>query len=170
MRRKIGATRRKRTVKKVTRRRRRRISGTGDLQGMAMTALGVIGGAIAARELSNIVLKQFPGMDQKLIGAGQVVVGLVLPKFVKSKLGTDIGNGMVAFGGQVLAVNFGLIAGVKDTVSYRINGMPPYKNVRSISGGSGRIPSIGQGSGDLRSVGGLGRVTVPRSRSMGDQI
>ena len=105
-----------------TRRRRRRVSGIGklDVGGVLMDVAGLVGGAIIAREASNIVLKQFPGTSPLIIGIGQIGAGVLLPRLLKSKLGQDLGNGMVAFGGQVVAVNLGVISGNMPRTSYRI--------------------------------------------------
>jgi hypothetical protein len=128
-----GAVKRKTPVK-----RRRRVSGIGkmDLGSIAMDVAGLVGGAIIAREASTIILKQMPDTSHLLIGLGQVAAGVLLPRFMKSKLGNDLGNGMVAFGGQVLAVEAGLISGIgaapTDTMTYRISGGSNLK----INGGS----------------------------------
>lgn len=136
-RRKIGAAKRRSPAKrKTTTRRRRRVGGIGkmDMQGMLMTVVGLGAGAIAARELSNVALKMFSTLSPAMIGAGQIGVGLILPMLVKSKIGQDIGNGMVAFGVQVEAVSFGFISGLPGTTrSYRVSGT---SNLRVISGTS----------------------------------
>jgi hypothetical protein len=135
-------TRRKSTAKrKTTTRRRRRVSGIGkvNFSSVLMDVAGLAGGAIIARELSTVVLKQFPQASHMMIGAGQIAAGVILPMFLKSKLGTDLGNGMIAFGGQVLAVESGLISGIgmapgvpaNAVMSYSLNGM---NNIRAISG------------------------------------
>lgn len=134
-RRKVGGTRKVSGTKrkKTTTRRRRRVSGIGsiNLGGVAMTVLGLGVGAIAARELNTILVKQFPTLSPEIVGLAQIGIGVVLPMVVKSKLGTDIGNGMVAFGVQVEAVNLGLISGIgaNNKVSYRLSGAPLNQNV-----------------------------------------
>jgi hypothetical protein len=136
-RRKVGVARKKvsGTKRKTTTRRRKRVSGIGslDVGGIAMTVVGLGVGAIAARELNTILVKQFPTLTPTMVGLGQIAIGVALPMFMKSKLGTDIGNGMVAFGVQVEAVNFGLISGIgaapNRSVSYRLSGAPLNQNV-----------------------------------------
>lgn len=128
--RKIGAKRRRKAAPKrrTTHRRRRRISGLSgsDLSGIAMKVLGVGTGAIAARELNTIAVKQFPGLSPLLSGVGQVVAGIVLPMVVKNnKFVADMGDGMAANGVMVIAVSTGVISGANNTVSYRISGGRP---------------------------------------------
>jgi len=135
------ATKRRKTPAKRKTTRRRRVSGIGKLNisSLLMDVAGLAGGAIIARELSTVVLKQFPQTSHLMIGAGQIVAGAVLPMFLKSKLGNDLGNGMIAFGGQVLAVESGLIAGIgmapgvpsNAVMSYSLSGA---NNIRSIAG------------------------------------
>jgi hypothetical protein len=159
-------TKRRAPAKRKTTRRRRRVSGIGktDLGSIAMDVAALAGGAIIARELSTIVLKQLPGTSQLMIGAGQIAAGVILPLVWKTKLGQDLGNGMIAFGGQVVAVNVGLISGIgevpvrNDVMSYRISGGA---NLRAISGGA-NLRAV-SGGNDLNAVSGnmADRVTNP---------
>lgn len=129
--RKIGGKRRRKASPKrktTTRRRRRRISGLSglDFGGIAMKVAGVGVGAIAARELNTIAVKQFPGLSPMISGVGQVAVGILLPMFVKgNKFVADMGDGMCANGVMVIAVSTGVISGKENTVSYRISGGRP---------------------------------------------
>lgn len=159
MRRKTTVKRKPATKRKAAPRKRRRVSGIGsiNLQSVAMDVLALAGGAIAARELSTIALKQFPGTSHMLIGAGQIAVGVILPRMWKAKIADDIGKGMIAFGGQVLAVEAGLIAGIgninqgSDTMSYRISGGAQLRSVN----GPARLQAL-NGAGNLSTVGGAG--------------
>lgn len=138
--RKVSGKRRRKSAprRKSTGRRRRRISGVNDMTGMLTRVAGLTGGYVAARELADILLKQFPTLDQKIIAAGQIAIGMFLPKFVKSQLGQDLGNGMIALGGGAILVNMGVIQGPNDRMSYRINGT---QNLRVISG-TGRLSVV----------------------------
>jgi hypothetical protein len=148
-------TRRKTTPAKRRTTRRRRVSGIGkvNLNSLVMDVAGLVGGAVIARVGATMVLKQWPTASQMAIGAGQIAAGVLIPNLLKSKLGQDIGNGMIAFGGQVVLVNLGVISGVGaadgSTMSYRINGAG---NLRSVSG-AGQLRSV-SGAGRLRSVSG----------------
>ncbi|MET0461911.1 MAG: hypothetical protein ABW007_02110 [Chitinophagaceae bacterium] len=125
-----------------------KMSGIGNinLQDVAVTALALTGGAVLARVGSNIVLKQWPNTKHVLIGAGQVAAGVILPNVVKAKWAKDVGAGMIAFGGQVLAVNTGVVSGISGigspgaTMRYRIGGGP--NNIRAINGGPNNIRAI----------------------------
>lgn len=170
-RRKIGAVKRKRKapVKRATttRRRRRRISGIGkiDIGGIAMKAAGLGAGAIAARELNTIAVKQFPTITPMISGLIQVGAGVVLPMLVKgNKFVSDMGDGMIANGIMVEAVNMGIISGTdgNSTMSYRINGTG---NLKTISG-RGNLKTIA-GRGNLKTIAGTPRrVNYKRSEKL----
>ncbi|MES2219161.1 MAG: hypothetical protein V4501_12220 [Pseudomonadota bacterium] len=144
--------RKKTAAKKPGTRRRRRVNGANDIGPMIMTGLALGAGAIAAREVSNIVLKQWPGIDKKIIAAGQIAIGFVLPKFVKAPVAANIGKGMVAFGFQVMAVEVGVISGVGmggNRMSYRVNGTA---NLRPINGTPNLIAVNGVGGTDKKQL------------------
>jgi len=93
-----------RMKKRVTRRRR---SSMGSVKGGIMSAVGVIAGAVAAQFVSKAIDKALPAtMDDKtkklIDGAAPLVVGLVLPKVIKSEIGKNLGTGMIAVGGLKL--------------------------------------------------------------------
>lgn len=150
-------TKRRATAKRPTTRRRRRVSGIGkvNLNSVAMDVAGLVAGSVIARVGASMILKQWPSASQMMIGAGQIAAGILLPTVLKSKIGQDIGNGMVSFGGQVVLVNLGVISGIGEvgaggnTMSYRISGAG---NLRSVSG-AGKLRSVSGGS-YLRSVAG----------------
>lgn len=141
--RKVGKTKRRRRVSGVakvgakhrtTRRRRRRISGTGDIMGMVEKAGGLVLGAVAARELNTIVSGMFTppnSLSPAMSGLGQMVIGLFLPKFIKGSFVQAVGDGMVANGGMVLAVSAKVINGPSDRIAYRVNGTT---NLRVVNG------------------------------------
>lgn len=163
MRRKVsavsGTRKKRRTVKrKPTTRRRRRISGIGklDIQGLAMKVAGLGVGAIAARELNTIAVKQFPSLTPMVSGFIQIAVGVFLPIMVKgNKFVSDIGDGMIANGVMVEAVNLGIISGMPGNpsrMSYRINGSG---NLRAVAG-TGNMRAIA-GYNKLNAVAGTNR-------------
>jgi hypothetical protein len=69
--------------------------------GMLMDIAGVVAGAVIAKQL-NKVLK----FDAKILAAGKIVAGVMLPKFVKNPLMSGIGQGMIAIGGTELVGSF----------------------------------------------------------------
>lgn len=155
-----GKRKRKRSTagkRKTTGRRRRRISGIGgiDIKGLAMKVAGLGVGAIAARELNTIAVKQFPSLTPMVSGFIQIGVGVMLPMLVKgSAFVADIGDGMIANGVMVEAVNLGLISGMGNrSMSYRINGPG---QLRAIAGGvmPNGLHTIA-GKGDLNAVAGI---------------
>jgi hypothetical protein len=98
------ARRKSRMKKRVTRRRRHSM---GAAKGGIMSAVGVIAGAVAAQFVSKAIDKGLPATmedkTKKLIdGAAPLVVGLFLPKVIKSELGKNLGTGMIAVGGLKL--------------------------------------------------------------------
>jgi hypothetical protein len=113
--RKTGGTRKKAHhrvsgVKHKTHRRRRRVSGMGDISGMAEKAGGLVIGAVAARELNTLASK-FVTLSPLMSGVLQMAVGLALPKFVKGAFFQNMGDGMIANGGMVAIVATGVITG-----------------------------------------------------------
>ena len=108
--------RRKPVTRKVTRRPiRRRMSGVG-ASSPVMQVAGLIGGAILARVASNVITKAKPDLNSKIINAAQIGLGLYMPKLIKSQLGKDLGNGMIAAGGLGLVTSLGVINGI-DVIS-----------------------------------------------------
>jgi len=103
------ARRRKRSA--APKRRRRSMSGVAGSKNVLMTVAGIAGGALAARLIGNYAGKM-GNLSPKIISAGQVALGIFFPKFVKGKLGQDLGAGMVAVGGLSLAQNFNVISGI----------------------------------------------------------
>lgn len=144
MRRKVGGTKKRRvsgavgTHRRKTTRRRRRVSGANDIQGMATKVGGLVLGAVAARELNTLVVKFLPSFSPLMSGAVQVLVGVMLPKFVKSPFIADVADGMIANGGMVLVVSTGLISGPNDRMAYRINGTANH----NVVAGTGYMPTV----------------------------
>jgi len=100
--------RRKRSTKKSSY-RRRRMSGVGAMGSQITGALYTIAGAVAA----GAVTKFLPAtMNDKLKAAVPVVVGIMLPKYLKGNIGQGIGAGMVATGGLKLVQSFGILNGI----------------------------------------------------------
>jgi hypothetical protein len=156
--RKIGSTRRKRKSKVVTHRRRRRISGIGSKKGGIMDLVAVVGGAVAARELSNVVTKQFPGTSLAMVAGGQVALGYFLPHFVKQPWAKNVGLGMMAIGGTQLAVSAGLISGTGNRMQYTLS------NARKINGGTTGLSTISGGTSALSTISGHRMISgVPQS-------
>ena len=101
--------RRKRATKKRAIGRRRRMSGVGAMGSQITGALYTIAGAVAA----GAVTKFLPAtMNEKLKSAVPVVVGIMLPKYLKGNIGAGVGAGMVAAGGLKLVQSFGILNGI----------------------------------------------------------
>lgn len=148
MRRSVGRKRKASTKKSPTTRRRRRVSGVFG-KGDMMTALGLIAGGIAAREASNIVVKMFPGTSLTTIAVGQIAVGFLAPTFIKNSFVKSMGDGFKVMGGTQLAVGFGIISGVPQTMPLRIAGKG---DMRAVAGkGDMHVVS---GKGDMNTVSG----------------
>ena len=103
------ARRRKSTKKRTSRRRR---SGMGAMGGNLTTVLSMVAGAVAGRILQS---KLESKVNPKILAGGQIVAGMFLPKFVKSKLGAGLGAGMVVNGGVTLLNQFGVISAISGT-------------------------------------------------------
>jgi hypothetical protein len=128
-------------TKRKTHRRKRRISGTGDMMGAIEKAGGLVLGAVGGRELNTIAVKIVPTLSPMLSGALQAVVGYMLPKFIKGSFVAAVGDGMIANGGMVMLVSTGIINGPNNRMTYRVNGGT--SNLKVI-GGTSKLQVIGQ--------------------------
>ena len=129
--------------KKHTRRRRHTMSGVG---GDMTNVLAMVAGAIAGRMLQN----KFGGTNPKVVAAGQVAAGLILPRFVKNKFVAGIGTGMVVNGGVTLANQFGVVSAVSGMVGaddYSVDYISGTDNLTAIAGGIG-VTDTGIMTGD----------------------
>lgn len=95
------------------RRSRRSRVGAVDVKKIGMKIVGVTAGAFAARTLNNVVVKQFPtALSGWMLGAGDAVIGALVPKFLKSDLGVAIGDGMIAIGALTALQSLGVLQGI----------------------------------------------------------
>lgn len=150
-------------VGKVTRRRkttRRRGVGSIDIEQIGMKVLALGGGAIAARLLNTMMVKQFPTLSPIISGAIQIAAGVAIPMFVKAPVMANVGNGMIANGVMVEAVNFGIISGIgatPRTMQYRVSGTSQMSAVgaqrrRKMIGNTSQLSAVGNTS-QLSAVG-----------------
>jgi len=96
--------------------RRRRLGGILS-QDKLMKAGGAILGVVAIGFLNEKIGEMknadgTPKVDPKLVALGEVVLGFVLPNFVKNDLVEGLGLGMIAAGGVNAAKEFGIISGI----------------------------------------------------------
>lgn len=104
---------RKKAHKKTTHRRHhRRGVGAVNVKAMGMKIAGIAGGAFLCRTVNNMAVKQFPTLDQKIIGIGDVVLGFVFPKFLKNSLGEGIGDAFITIGSLTTLQAFGALNGM----------------------------------------------------------
>lgn len=114
-------------------RRRGRVGGILS-QDRIMKSVGAVVGVIA----TGFINKQFgevdaatgkPKIDPKLLALGEVLVGFMLPNFVKGSLVEGVGLGMVAAGGYNAAKDMGIVSGLPIVGGYEhlriVNGIPP---------------------------------------------
>jgi hypothetical protein len=149
------------------RRRRRRMGGIGAIHPTHIIEKvgGMVGGAVAARQLNAIAVKIVPNLSPVVSGIAQAAIGYMLPKYWKGNLGQAVGNGMITNGGMVAAVSLApnLLAGIdgigaSSTMRYSVGRPAPY--VQSVNGNSPRyIQSV---NGGLNGVGDAGEENRPR--------
>lgn len=98
---------RRKTSKKTSRRRstRRRGIGAINIQSALMDTAGILAGAAAAGYVNKLLLSRQSTMIQKV---APIALGLLTPTIVKSNLGKNLGNGMIAYGGVKILQGFGL--------------------------------------------------------------
>jgi hypothetical protein len=116
--------------------RRRRVGGIMN-QSKVMKALGAIAGVIATGVINDQVAKMknadgTPKVDPKILAVAEVVLGFMLPNFVKGDIVEGIGYGMIGAGGVNAAKGFGLITGVPIIAGYndmqivgKVGNLPP---------------------------------------------
>jgi hypothetical protein len=147
------ARRRRVAKKRPTTRRRRRVSGISS-SNLLMTVAGIAGGAIVARVAANMAAKSI-ALNPKIVSAGQIALGVFLPKFIKSQLGKDLGAGMIAVGGLSLAQNLGVIAGVEDELTIAVNGFNGSDSLTAVSGYGNDYGFSVNGTSELSAVNGI---------------
>lgn len=96
--------------------RRRRVGGILS-QDKLMKAGGAILGVVAIGFLNEKIGEMknadgTPKVDPKIVALGEVILGFVLPNFVKNDLVEGVGLGMIAAGGVNAAKEFGIISGI----------------------------------------------------------
>lgn len=102
-----------RKAKKHTTKRRRKMSG--GVQGMLTQAVGLVGGAVAARFLTNSP-NILPKIDGKIKSAAAIGLGLYFPQLVKGSIGASVGAGMIAMGGLALVQSTGVIGEIDSMI------------------------------------------------------
>ena len=88
---------------------------SGGMQGVLTQAVGLVGGAVAARILTNSS-KILPQLDAKIKDAAVIGLGLYFPKLVKGPIGASVGAGMVAMGGLALVQSTGAIGAIDEMI------------------------------------------------------
>ena len=82
-------------------------------------------------------------MNDKLKAAVPVVVGIMLPKYLKGNVGAGIGAGMVAAGGLKLVQSFGILNGIpNDYNAYQVPSVSGTYNNAGLVDTSYMTPSI----------------------------
>ncbi len=128
--------RRKSTKKRIN---RRRMSGVGAIGGQVTNALYTIAGAVAAGAVTKILPATF---NDKIKAAVPVVVGIMLPRFIKGNIGTGIGAGMVAAGGLKLVQSFGILNGIGAYAGYQVPQIAAAYNTNGLVDTSYMTPAI----------------------------
>jgi len=118
--------RRRKVAKKTSYRRRSKRSMGAVGSGMLMDIAGVVAGAVIAKQL-NKVLK----FDAKILAAGKIALGVMLPKFVKNPLINGVGQGMIAIGGTELVGSFIPALGQTDDI-VMLSGMDDFDTMSGL--------------------------------------
>ncbi len=131
------ARRKKHHAKKHTSRRRSRRMGAAGIKGGLSNALFTIVGGVAARFVSNTI--NGTSLDKSYKGyvasAAPIAVGLFLPKFIKTPMGTALGNGMIAVGGLGLVQSTGVLSGLPAIAKRYMSLAPSSQNTRGVIAG-----------------------------------
>jgi hypothetical protein len=107
--------RRKRTSRKTSRRRTRRVSGIGKLNTGAIVSS--VGGVLVGTAVAGILTKKLLASQNEMIQAiVPVALGVATPMFVKSEFGKFAGAGMISVGAVKLLAKYGLAGIGEDTM------------------------------------------------------
>jgi hypothetical protein len=107
--------RRKRTSRKTSRRRTRRVSGIGKLNTGAIVSS--VGGVLVGTAVAGILTKKLLASQSEMIQAiVPVALGVATPMFVKSEFGKFAGAGMISVGAVKLLAKYGLAGIGEDTM------------------------------------------------------
>jgi hypothetical protein len=87
---------------------RRRISGVS-AKGALMKVAGIGAGIFAGRMLTT---KLGATLNPKISGAIAIVAGIMLPKYLKSDLGSGVGDGLIAAGVLAELQSFNVLSGI----------------------------------------------------------
>lgn len=120
---------RKATRRKKSAPRRRKMGAIGRRREGIQRTLGLVGGAVLTGVINNMIPTDKLGEHgKKYIAAGEVVLGYLLPSFIKGDLFAGIGDGLIAAGGLNLLSEFGVISGIPTIAGWRelnaVNGVP----------------------------------------------
>lgn len=96
---------------RTTRRRHHRM-GAVSAKGMATKVLSVAAGAFVGRTLQNMATKSLTTVSPKIVGLGVIVIGAMVPKFLKGDMGQGLGDGILAIGTISTLQQFGVISGI----------------------------------------------------------
>lgn len=100
--------------KHSTRRRSRRRGSMLGATGSAVTGiLSVVAGAVAGRFIQS----KLTTVNPKIVAGGQIVAGVLLPRFVKNEFVKGIGVGMIANGGVETLKAFGVLSGIGEDMA-----------------------------------------------------
>lgn len=133
---------RRRKTRKSAPKRRRRMSGMGNIGGNVTSILYVVAGAAAAQFVGKLLPA---ATNDKIKAALPLAVGVFLPKFVKGPAGMGLASGMIAVGGLKLAQSFGVLNGigmVSNVASYELPSVAAYYNREGLVDKSYMTPSI----------------------------
>jgi hypothetical protein len=107
--------------KKHHTKKRHRMGATGKASSMLMEAVGLVGGAVAARLLTTTdKIPMYSTLQPNVKNASVLALGYFFPKLVKGNLGKSIGLGMITAGGLGLVQSTGIIAGLEDSMSVSV--------------------------------------------------
>ena len=100
--------------------------------------LGLVAGSLVPVIAGNIKMDGKP-IDGKIVGAASVVIGYLLPSFVKGDLVAGIGDGMLASGGVQLLNEFNVLSGIPVIAGWQdlkvINGVDKFKEAEKLRDG-----------------------------------
>lgn len=121
---------RRKKRKATSRRRSRRMGATGKNQ--VMDIAGIAAGAAIATIVTG---KLFPNMNEKIKNAAVIGIGaFLMPKLVKSSMGKNLGDGMIAAGSIGLLKNFNVIGAITDVMEVPVTFGAIDDNIALISG------------------------------------
>lgn len=143
----------KKTKKRKSGSRRRRVSGAGS-DGIGQLAAAMVG-AIGAKVLGDQLATNAPDLKPNMVIGGKIVIGGIGALKLKNPLLKALCLGMAAEGGIAAAQSFGVIAGLGNTNLVKFYSNPALNGLDNSIAGAGNLDALYDEMGNLSVIAGM---------------